>query len=145
GDDYLSGNTREDDRKAYAAFKKAVSFVKDYKDSKAKMDEAYNASIVNVVINPIQDNSIFFNTGWGNMGYNYSNEYFQQNLVRDLGGKYATRYPARFYTDWEARSENVEPDWVVDLTLRNIDIPRPSRSNYSRSRTKQIQIGTDTS
>ena len=109
------------------------------------MDEAYDNSIVLVVINPIQDNSFFFNIGWGNTGYNYSNEYFQQNLVRDLGGTYASRYPARFYTDLEARRENVAPDWVVDLTLRNIDIPRPSRSNYSQNRTKQIQSGSDTS
>jgi hypothetical protein len=141
----LENNTREYARKAYTAYKKASSFVRDYKDSKAKMEEAYNSSIVNVLINPIQDNSFFFNTGWGNMGYNYSNEYFQQNLVRDLGGKYATRYPARFYTDWEARRDNVQPDWVVDLTLRNMDIPRPSVSNYTRNVSKQIETGKDTS
>ena len=144
GNNYLRNNTRDDARKAYAAFKKAGSLVKNYKDSKAKMDEAYNSSIVEVVINPIQDNSFFFNTGWGNMGYNYSNEYFQQNLVRDLGGKYATRYPARFYTEWEARRDNVQPDWVVDLTLRNMDIPRPNVYNYSRNLSKQIEIGKDT-
>ena len=144
GEHLLQNNSREYARRAYAAFKKAGSLVRDYKDTKYRMEEAYKSSIVNVVINPIQDNSFFFNTGWGNMGYNYSNEYFQQNLVRDLGGKYATRYPARFYTDWEARRENVEPDWVVDLTLRNMDIPRPSVRSYSRNVSKQIEVGRDT-
>jgi hypothetical protein len=144
GNNYLDNNSREYARKAYAAYKKAGSLVKDFKDTKAKMEEAYNSSIVEVVINPIQDNSFFFNTGWGNMGYNYSNEYFQQNLVRDLGGKYATRYPARFYTEWEARRDNVQPDWVIDLTLRNMDIPRPSIYNYSRNVSKQVEIGRDT-
>ena len=93
----------------------------------------------------MQDNSFFFNTGWGNYGYNYSNEYFQQTLVRELGGKYSSRYPAKFYTDWEARRDNVQPDWVVDLTLRNIDIPRPYTNNYTRNVSKQIEAGRDTS
>lgn len=144
GNDYLAKNRREDSKKAYNAFKKAGNWVKDYRDTKAKMAEAYENSIVTVIINPVQDNSFFFNAGWGNTGYNYSNEYFQQNLVRDLGGKYATRYPAKFYTERDARSDNVEPDWVVDLTLRNMDIPRPSVSNYSRNVSKKIEIGSDT-
>jgi hypothetical protein len=145
GESFLNYNTRDYARKAYGAFKKSGNWVRDYKDNKSKMDEAYNSSIVNVLINPIQDNSFFFNTGWGNTGYNYSNEYFQQNLIRDLGGKYASRYPARFYTEWEARRDNVEPDWVVDLTLRNMDIPRPGIYNYNRNLSKQIQNGKDTS
>ena len=144
GDNYFSNNTREDARLAYNAYKKAGTWVKDYKDSKEKMEDAFNSSIINVMINPIQDNSFFFNTGWGNMGYNYSNEYFQQNLVRDLGGRYATRYPAKFYTEMEARSNNVQPDWVVDLTLRNMDIPRPSVYSYSRNVSKQIEVNRDT-
>ena len=145
GNELLAHQSRESARKAHAAFKKSSSIIRDYKDSRQKMDEAYNNSVINVLINPIQDNSFFFNTGWGNMGYNYSNEYFQQNLVRDLGGKYATRFPARFYTDWEARRDDIQPDWVVDLTLRNMDIPRPAVSNSSRNVSKQIQVSTDTS
>lgn len=145
GDNLLTNDTREYARKAYLAFKKAGSWAPGCKDYKAKMEEAYNGSIVNVVINPIQDNSFFFNTGWGNMGYNYSNEYFQQNIVRDLGGTYATRYPARFYTEWGARRDNVQPDWVVDLTLRNMDIPRPYLNSYTRNASAQIQVGRDTS
>lgn len=69
----------------------------------------------------------------------------QQNLVRELGGRNSSRYPARFYTDWEARRDNVQPDWVVDLTLRNIYIPRPQSYGYSRNVSKQIESGRDTS
>ncbi len=142
---YLQNNTREDAKKAYTYFKKTDKYVQGFKDTKAKMDEAYQEAIIDVVINPVQDNSFFFNTGWGNYGYNYSNEYFQQTLVRELGGKYSSRYPAKFYTDWEARRDNVQPHWVVDLTLRNIDIPRPYTNNYTRNVNKQIEAGRDTS
>ena len=142
---FLQNESRADAKNAYIYFKKTDKYVPGYKDTKAKIDEAYQAAIIDVVINPVQDNSFFFNTGWGNYGYNYSNEYFQQTLVRELGGKYSSRYPAKFYTDWEARRDNVQPDWVVDLTLRNIDIPRPYTNNYTRNVNKQIEAGRDTS
>ena len=142
---FLDKPGRSDAKTAYNYFKKAEKWVAGYKDAKQKMADAYQNAIVNIVINPVQDNSFFFNTGWGNSGYNYSNEYFQQTLIRELGGKNATRYPARFYTEWEARRDNIQPDWVIDLTLRNMDIPRPSNSNYSRNASKQIETGRDTS
>ncbi len=140
----LQSKYRDEVKTAYNYFKKADKWVPGYKDARGKMDEAYQNATIDVVINPVQDNSFFFNTGWGNTGYNYSNEYFQQNLVRDLGSKYASRYPARFYTEWEARRDNVTPQWVVDLTLRNLDIPRPYSSNYSRNLSKRIETGRDT-
>lgn len=143
--DYLNRQGRDEAKKAYQYFKKTDKYAADYKDAKQKMDEAYQNAIVNVQVNPIQDNSFFFNTGWGNYGYNYSNEYFQQTLVRELGGKNSNRYPARFYTDWEARRDNVQPDWVVDLTLRSMNIPRPQTIRDSRNISRRIEAGRDSS
>lgn len=146
---YLAGSNAFDDlgrdnaKKAWTYFKKADKLIPGYKDSKAKMATAYENAIVNVVIYPIQDNSFFFNAGWGNSAYN-SNEYFQQNLVRELG-KDARRYPAKFYTEWEARRNGITADWVVDLTLRNLDIPRPYGSTYTRNASQQIEVGRDSS
>jgi hypothetical protein len=136
-------NDRDEIKKAYAYFKKADNLVPNYSDAKAKMQQAFEAATINVLINPVQDNSFFFNTGWGNSGYNYSNEYFQQNLVRELGGQYANRYPAKFYTEWEARRDNVKPDWVVDLVLRNLDIPRPQTYTTQRNVSREIETGKD--
>lgn len=145
GTTLLQSDKRDDAKKAYSYFKKTDKYVSGYKDANAKMDEAYQNAIINVVINPVQDNSFFFNTGWGNYGYNYSNEYFQQTLVRELKGINSTRYPARFYTDWEARRDNVQPDWEVNLTLGNMYIPRPQSYTYSRNASQQIETGRDTS
>jgi hypothetical protein len=142
---FLNKPGRADAKQAYNYFKKADKLVPDYEDAKLKMDEAYEHAIVNVVINPVQDNSYFFNTGWGNYGYNYSNEYFQQTLVRELKGINSNRYPARFFTDWEARRDNVQPDWEVNLTLRNMNIPRPQTYTYSRNVSQQVETGRDTS
>ena len=143
--DLLNKPGRDDAKKAYSYFKKADLYSSGYKDAQLKMDEAFERAIVNVVINPVQDNSYFFNTGWGNSGYNYSNEYFQQTLVRELKGINSKRYPARFYTDWEARRENVHPDWEVNLTLKNMNIPRPQTYTNSYNVSKQVERGRDTS
>ena len=144
GNNYYATGSRVDAKRAYEAYKKATNLVRDYKDTRAKMKEAYNGSIVDVVINTIQDNSYYYNTYQPNMRNNYSNENFQQSLVNDLGGRYATLYPARFYMDWEVARQNIQPTWVVNLVLRNMDMPRPVSSNYSRNVSKQITIGTDT-
>lgn len=136
---------RDNAKKAYSGFKKAEKFVPGFKDAAEKMNEAYENAIVHVVINPVEDNSFFFNSGWGNYGYNYSNEYFQQTLTRELSNNNNNRYAARFYTEWEARRENIQPDWVVDLRLRNLDVPQPFTNNYSRNASARVQTGTDSS
>jgi hypothetical protein len=142
--DFFDKQGRDNARKAYNNFQKADKYVPGYKDAKANMQQAYENAIVNVVINPVQDNSFFFNSGWGNSGYNYSNEYFQQTLVRELSN-YNNRYPAKFYTEWEARRDNIKPDWVIDLNLRNMDIPYPFTNSYSRNASSSVQVGTDSS
>lgn len=142
---FLSKPGRSDAKTAYNYFKKADKLVPGYQDANVKMEEAYQNAIVDVVINPVQDNSYFFNTGWGNYGYNYSNEYFQQTLVRELKGINSNRYPARFYTDWEARRDNVQPDWEVNLTLRNMRIPTPQNYTYTRTVSRRVERGRDTS
>ncbi|MEJ7588277.1 MAG: hypothetical protein WKI04_12020 [Ferruginibacter sp.] len=144
GQEMFSVPGRSNAKYAFIHFRNAEKFIPEFRDAKIMMNRSYENSIVNVIINPVQDNSFFFNSGWGNTGYNYSNEYFQQTLVRELG-KDNQRYPARFYTEWEARRENIKPDWLVTLSLRNMDIPYPITNNYSRNTSAQVQVGTDTS
>lgn len=146
-ENYLNKDGRENAKKAYSYFKKADKYVPGFKDVQAKMNTAYENAIVDVLINPVQDNSYFYRSGWGNSGYDYSNEYFQRTLVRELAytnNSNNRNYAARFYTDWEARSQNIQPDWVIDLRLRNMDLPQPVNYTYRRNRSADIQIGSDT-
>jgi hypothetical protein len=137
---------RDNAKTAYGYYKKSDKYIPAYKDAREKMEAAFESSIVNVIINPVQDNSYFNSGGWGSIGTNYSNEYFQQTLLRELQSTgNDLRYAARFYTDWQATSEGVQPDWVVDLRLRNMDIPYPLNYNTSRNASAQVKIGTDTS
>ena len=142
----LDKGDKQSARNAYYAFNTANKFIPGYKDVRQQISLAYQNSILNVVINPIRDNTYFYNSmGWNNYGNNYNNDYFQRSLVSDLGGSYNKTSPARFYTDWEARRENIQPDWEVDLTWQYINIPQPMTSQYSRNISKQIEKGRDTS
>ncbi|MEP7251231.1 MAG: hypothetical protein ABI683_02590 [Ginsengibacter sp.] len=146
GIDYLNNNDKQSSQDAYYAFKKARDFVPGYKDVDRQMNAAYQNAVVNVVINPVTDNSFYYNNaGWNNYGNSFNNDYLQRNLVRDLGGDYTKNATARYYTDWEARSANINPDLIVDLTWTNLDVPQPFTSQYSRNVSKQLAIGKDTS
>lgn len=145
GMDYYNRNNWEDYRKAYGAFKKADEWINNYNGSELMMDSARQRGIVTVVINPVQDNSFFFNSGYNNNGFDLNSANISQNLVTDLGGKNGGRYAAKFYTDWLAQRDNVEADWLVDLSLKNINLPSPSVYNYSRKLSEKIEEGKDTS
>ncbi len=141
----MNNGSRDNLKTAYSYFKKAEKYAPGFKDAVTKMNEAYENATITVVINPVQDNSFFLSNGWGNNGYNYSNEYFQETLIRDLGGTYASRYPAKFYTERQAKRDDLQPDWVIDLRLRDMDVPQPKQTSQSRNATANIESGKDTS
>ena len=145
GLDYLDKEGRDNAKEAYYAFKKADQYISGYKDSRKKMKEAFDKSIVTVVINPVHDDN-FFQSGWNNgSGFGYNREYLQQSLVRDLGGDNSASNPVKFYSDWDARRKNIKPDWVIDLSWQNIYVPRPTERTYNRNASKKIEAGKDTS
>ena len=144
GLNYQNDNDKESSRSAYYAFQKANSFVPGYKDVKRQMDIAYQNSILNVVINPVRDESYYYSSiGRNRFGNSFNNDFLQRNLVRDLGGN-SSNSPAHYFTDLDAQRTGINPDWVVDLTWVNLQIPQPYTQQYNRVVNKQIQIGTDT-
>lgn len=139
---YLNKKGRENARQAYLMFNKSESYVSGYKDAEDKKREAIASGTVDVVINPVQDNSFFNTRGFGGFGRRYSEQYFQQNLIHDLSGY--ENIPAKFYSQQDARNREIEADWVIDLKLLRLEQPRPTVSTYQNPVSKSIQIGTDT-
>ena len=151
-DFYAQGNSlfqkegRENSLQAYHSFKKADKYIKGFEDVENLLKESYERSVINVVINPIEDNNIFFSGGnqWGN-DFNYRAEDYQQSLVRDLGGKNGNKNAVRFFTDRDAYRERIEADWIVDLNWRDIDPIRSTPYHYNRQTSRNVQVGSDTS
>lgn len=140
----LTREGRESSLEAYTLFTKVNSYVNGYKDVEKLTKEAYAKSVVDVVVNPIEDDNIFYTT-WNNTGLRYRPEDYQESLVRELGGRNANRVPARFYTDRDARRENIDADWVVDVRWRNVNANTSMPYRYTRQVSRSVKVGTDTS
>lgn len=146
GNALLEKEGRENSLQAHQAFKKADKYVKGYRDVETLLKDSYDKSVINVVINPIGDNNIFFSgaNSWGN-DFNYRSDDYQQSLARDLGGKAGNSNAVRFFTDRDAYRERIDADWFVDVNWRDIDPIRSTPYQYNRQASKSVQIGSDTS
>ena len=147
-EELLIDNTRESSLMAWQYFKKANDYVPGYKDVTKQIKDAYEKGIVNVVINPIEEDNVFFPTGstWNNMpDFRYRPQEYQDQLVRELGGRNASYYPARFYSDRDVRREKIIPDWEISMRWRSINPIRTIPQQYNRKVSKSVENGKDTS
>lgn len=146
GTELLSRSGRENSLEAYKSFKQADRFVRGYKDSDKLIRESYDKSVINVVINPIEDNNIMFSRfdSWG-ADFRYRPEDYQQALARELSSRSGNDLPVRFFTDREVDRKRVNPDIEVNLAWRNLDGFRNNPSRYTRQVSRNIQVGSDTS
>ena len=146
GESLLDGSDKKSSRQAWDAYRRANDFIPGYMDVKQKIDAAYENSVLNVVINPVTDESYYYSSiGSNRFGNSFNNDYLQRNLVRDLGGDFSKNSLARFYTGRDARRNKIDVNWVIDLTWTRLDIPRPLSTNDSRVLSRRIEIGKDTS
>ncbi|MCX2573623.1 hypothetical protein [Pedobacter sandarakinus] len=107
GIDYLSENNRIAAKKAYYEFEKSQSLQPNYKDVKAKMDDAYWAAVIRVVVQPI-----LVNRG----PYKLSADYFQQQIDQFISS-YARNKFVIFYSEAQAEKQKIVPDQVLSLNF----------------------------
>ncbi len=137
-----TGNSRRQNKVAYEAFRKVLNFVSDYRDVRMRMNELYNASIVHVLINPVEYDIL----GWGFNSlpvFNSRTMDLQSRLIQDLGGQSANGVPARFYTPAQLRMSSTAPDLVADMIWRNVQIINPVSNYRSYNRSRQVEYGKD--
>ena len=92
-------------RKAYQNFEKAQFLYPNYKDTKQKMDEAYWAAVLKVVVQPVRVNSNY---------YQLSNQYFQQQVSEWMGAYQQNKF-VLFYDQQQADKQNIVPDQLMRL------------------------------
>jgi hypothetical protein len=145
GSEQLSRQTRENNKEAYYAFQRAQQYVPNYRDAKLQMKEAFDRSIINVLVNQIQyDQFGMGGNNWGWNQYGSRDRQHQANIIRDLGGQNSNSNPARFFDEYQLRSTGAGPDLVIDLVWRNLRFDQPYDQNRSYNRSKQIETGKDT-
>jgi hypothetical protein len=138
-------------REAYDAFRSAFRYKSDSK-VKAKMDEAHDAAVVKVLL--VSDNTYSggnmygggmygagtYNNGYG--GYNnnsYEIKNFQEDLIRNLRYQGNNEF-VQFYTEWDARSNNVQPDEIVELRLGRMDMGRSYDETQTRDASARVVV-----
>ncbi len=134
GMNYLNYNNRAYAGKAYEMFDKANRVVPGYLNVQQMMAEAKRLSTIYVIIRPVN----YYNYNYSHWGF--QNDFLQSQMVRDLNA--SSFRDTRFFTDWEARTQHVQMDKVVDLNIVDMFIGQSYTQNDRYQRSAQIQVGT---
>ena len=101
----MNENNRVSAKNAYYNFEKAQYFYPNFRDVRTKMDEAYWAAILKVVVQPVYVSSQY---------YRLSNQYFQQQVSQFMANYQRNKFVV-FYSEQEAIKQKINPDQVINL------------------------------
>jgi len=125
GERSLRENNRQSAKAAYQHFLKAQSLYPSLKGVKEKIEDAYWAAVLKVVVQPAIINS---NT------YRLSNQYFQEQIANYLA-TYKGNTFVRFYSEEEAAAQKVRADQLVELHFDDFIVGQ----TYVKERVEKLQ------
>ncbi|MES2417775.1 MAG: hypothetical protein V4541_06280 [Bacteroidota bacterium] len=126
GINLLNENNRISAKKAFDNFERAQRLIPDYKDVQEKINEAYRAAVLKVVVEPIRIN---------NNPYKLSTSYFQQE-IEELLSSYQQPKFVIFYTKRQAVEQNMVPDQVIHLSFDDFIIGQ----TYVKERVEKLKM-----
>ncbi len=133
----MEDGEKDDYHRAYQSLNAALKYKPGDGGIRKKMEEAYDLAVVNIVVQPINE---YFG---GNNGYSYSGSYqmknFETEIIRGLRNQTNNEF-VKFYSEWDARSRNIEPDELLDMRLGSMDIGRPYDQSQTRTVSKEVVI-----
>lgn len=135
----MKGYSKRNFQDAYNEFKAALKFRPNDRDALAKMDEAYQNAVTNIVVLPLQQPWSYNYSTYNNYNTNYSTQNFENELIHDLQF-YGRNNFVKFYSDWDARRDNIRVDEVLDTRLSNVDIGRYVDTRSTRKVSKEVVV-----
>ncbi len=134
GERSLRENNRQSAKTAYNHFVKAESLYPSLKGIKNKIEDAYWAAVLKVVVQPAIINS---NT------YRLSNDYFQQQITNYLA-TYRGNTFVRFYTEQEANQQKLRADQLVELNFDDFIVGQTYvKEQVEKLKRDSVVIGED--
>ena len=129
---WMDEGTKHAFRNAYNEYGYAMRY-RNTSAIKAKRDEAFNAALTKVLVVPIQN--------YGGYSYNssYQLQQFQTDVMRTLAYNMNNEF-VRFYSEWDLRSNNIEPDQILEMNLGRIRIGQPYDERSQRQASKQVVV-----
>jgi tetratricopeptide (TPR) repeat protein len=144
GKDEMDDKDKRSYQEAYTYFQKALRFKKNDSELKQLAEEAYDLAITKIVVLPI-DNQ-YGGGGYGNYGgYNsgYSNSYqfrnLEEQIIRNLRFSSNNNF-VKFYSEWDARSQNIDADEIMELRMGRMIIGQPYDQHQTREVSKDIVV-----
>ena len=131
---FMQRYTKKSYQDAYREFQLALRFDAGNRDATIKLNEAYEYAVTNVVILPMQQQG-----GYVYSSYSVGGNNVDDQLVRDLQYNSGNQF-VKFYSAWDARSQNVRVDQEVDLRITTIDIGRQYDNRTTRNVSKDIVV-----
>ena len=121
-------------RSAYREFQAALNFKPGDRDATQKLSESYDYAVTNVVILPMQQQG-----GYVYSSYNVGGDNLDDKLIRNLQYNSGNEF-VKFYSSWDARSQNIRTDQVIDMRLATINIGRYHDYRTNRRVSKEVLI-----
>ncbi len=121
-------------RNAYREFQAALQFNPGNTAIVEKMNAAYNYAVTNVVILPMQQDGGYVYSSYAIGGNNFDDQLIR-NLQLSSGNEFV-----KFYSAWDARSQHVRTDQVVDMRLATLNIGRYYDDRNTRKVSKEIVL-----
>ncbi|MDQ3682254.1 MAG: hypothetical protein M3352_04165, partial [Bacteroidota bacterium] len=130
----LNQDNKTSFREAHNEFKTALKYTPDDIAIRKKMEEAYQAAVVNVVVLSMDQN-------YG--GYQYSSSYqirnFEEDIIRNLRYQLNNDF-VQLFSEWDAKSRNIEADEILEMRLGRMEIGRPYDQTQTRNVSKEVVI-----
>lgn len=129
---WMDEGTKASFRNAYNEYNYALRY-RNNMAIKAKRDEAYNAALTKVLVVPIQN--------YGGYSYNssYQLQQFQAEVMRTLAYNMNNDF-IKFFSEWDLRNNNLEPDQILEMNLGRIRIGQPYDERTQRQVSKEVVI-----
>lgn len=131
---FLQHYDKQSYRQAYREFQAALKFIPGDRDITMRMNEAFNYAVTNVVVRPLQQQG-----GYVYSSYRVGADNFDDQLIRSLQFSSSNEF-VRFYSAWDARSENIRVDKELDLRLAMVDIGRERDARDTRRVSKEVVV-----
>lgn len=135
GEAVMQEKNKRSYQEAYYYFQKALQFKPNDVTLKKKAQESYDLGTTKVVVLPMTEQYAG--------GYGYSNNYrfrnFEDDLIRNLRYAANTNF-VKFYSEWDARSQNIEPDEVLEMRLGRMVIGQPYDQHNTRNVSKEVVV-----
>lgn len=130
---FMQRYDKQNYRNAYREFQVAERLKPGNRDIIQKMNEAYDYAVTNIVILPMEQQYGYRYSSYNN--FQSPDERLLQNLKYNTGNEFL-----KFYSEWEARSNHVRADQVVDMRLATLNIGRYFDNRSSRQVSKEVVI-----